>query len=343
MQSYTQELIRHFRAQLNTILVKLLRMLKQNGLILLLFILIALHVLTLVIKEEINLFSDVVVPNEDDCQANPLDTHQPRFCKSPWWNGPKAFIARPVIEPSCQEYSKKSHVIYSYSATYSFRERLIIRTAFRRQFTDQTVALLFVVGQQIETNWEYERMLNEEHSQYRDILKLNTTDSYHRLGYKGIGTLAWLDKCGHQSKFYTKIDDDWPEVLERVHMAYNMFINNTDKTNNQYACSIMCLSRFSRVRVHAWKIKKNWMVSKEHYKARYFPDYCFGSSGTFIPRTVAKRLLDASLLVGKVFKIDDVYISGLLRQTACVTIVEIGTADFEMKYMLHRLAKSVKL
>lgn len=275
---------------------------------------------------ERNYFSDVVVRNE---KCNNQETY---LCRSPWWNGPKAFIPHPVLEPRCQDYLVKSLIIYVYSATYNFERRAWIRQSFEYHFTDHTAGILFVVGQQNEVDPDSESLLLKEHSQHGDILTLNVTDAYYMLGYKGLGALAWLEKCGQWPSVYCKIDDDWPAVLGNVYVVYQSFIQQPD-AGDAYECSILCLWRLRRIIVHEWKRKKSWEVSINEYKEKYFPDYCYGSAATFISYRVAQRLLIASL-DANVFKIDDVYITGLLRQKACVAIKDIGLANyfFNMKF-----------
>merc|ERR1712223_978383 len=63
---------------------------------------------------------------------------------------------------------------------------------------------------------------------------------------------------------------------------------------------------------------QKWSVSKEKYSGSTYPTNCFGTFYLFSSQ-VRDRLLNAHNSLGSVFKIDDIFITGILAKEANVT------------------------
>lgn len=277
--------------------------------------------------------SETLVLEKDQYYPSLTDSRTPVLCKAPYWNGSSVFIPTPRLEPNCSASSQKSLIIYSYSAIYNFQNRQTTREAFRYHFKGTDVGLLFVVGFSRHPDTAGDRMLQQEHATYGDILQLKTMDSYELLGLKGLGVLNWLERCGSKARFYAKIDDDWPYVLGALYVAYDTFLNSTESPQTRVD-SILCLIPLKNVVAQGRKWKQHWEVTDEQYRDYRYPLYCMGNSGLFIPRGVIRQMLQASSSMN-LFKIDDVYMTGLLRVKACVHIDSICTMFYIFRYLSY--------
>ncbi|ELU01686.1 hypothetical protein CAPTEDRAFT_214885 [Capitella teleta] len=70
-----------------------------------------------------------------------------------------------------------------------------------------------------------------------------------------------------------------------------------------------------------------WQVSTEEYPDEYYPPYCSGMTYLF-STDVAAKLYEASFFV-RFFWVDDVYITGMLREKANVNFTSTGTVYCE--------------
>ena len=275
-------------------------------------------------------------PNYTDCSSDGF--RHPKWCQTECWQGSEWKVPGAVAAPSCDEFNRKEVLLYTYSATYNFEERMEARKSYRYHFgndnhLDAEVGHVFVIGYAPShlKNTKDELILQQEITYYQDILYLDFTDGYHQLGYKGLGVFRWAKNCGKKLKFLMKNDDD----IEDWFVQAPVLIDLAKNMNLTFQNNIFCMKMMYDINVHEKKEKSSWEVSFYDYPGYFFPMYCKGDHGTIIPAKVASTLLQASKFT-KIFRIDDVYISGLLRHRACIGIKDMNTFSFMVNYMKYR-------
>ena len=267
-----------------------------------------------------------------------------QFCDAPCWNGVPFREPNFILAPNCTEHSKRNILIYIYSRPGNRKERATMRTSFINQnskdyLSNYLASLMFVVGiPQNKTEGATKQLqmdLKREYDQHGDILQIDIPDVYFNLGFKGLGALKYISQCGTSLKHVVKLDDDSLDFIEfkTVYSTINSIIQLKYENYNY----ILCLHAFYNVIVHAPKYKEHWETSFTQYFSRHFPTYCFGNKGIFMTRQAAVSLYQAAK-GRRVFHIDDVYITGLLRRRACVSLVDWSNMiDFFLQVALCSL------
>ena len=264
---------------------------------------------------------------EENCDKG---IYNPKLCKSECWKGSPWKIPSVIVQPNCPKSNDLEVLIYIYSKTFNFGNRKATRKAYKYHFEHQAnVGLVFIIAKQ-DAAKIMDDFLHREIEENRDILQLDYIEDYKQLAYKGMGIFEWTKKCGKNLKILIKGDDDSRGLFGMVRVLLEQS-KALDVTFNDH---VYCLSSYKDIIVHEKKHKSRWEVSKSEYPGQYFPMYCSGNGATIIPKRVALQLLEASKST-KIFKIDDVYISGLLRHRACVGIKDLKTWTFRIKYFCY--------
>lgn len=194
-------------------------------------------------------------------------------------------------------------------------------------------------------------MIEQESIINGDIVQFNFNDTYHNLVYKNLGALVWFnDHCsplrpnslnstsspleaeGHRSNidYVVKMDDDvfvdFDQLARFVKKKYNT-ISVTDvprqaselpsvgrhhhrQTNVKKKYFIACKTLHNQV---IRDKRSKWYVPESLYQHDYYPKYCSGWLYIMNPNTIRELIhkLPESL---PTFWIDDVYITGMLRE-----------------------------
>ena len=187
----------------------------------------------------------------------------------------------------------------------------------RRQVIRQTWAsdhkVHFVIGR--PTNSSLQTMIDQEAARYGDIIQASFADTYRNLTYKSVAGLAWFrDYC--TSPFMLKIDDDLYVNVKGV----ERFLKTEAKLQNEIYCQI---ARHAQVIRSPKSHYSKWLVTRQEYSGDHYPDYCPGSFGAIIGRTATATLLDQVHNV-PFFWLEDVYITGLLRERTSLRLVQIA-------------------
>lgn len=126
--------------------------------------------------------------------------------------------------------------------------------------------------------------------------------------------MKWIiDNCA-SAKLIVKLDDDVFVNTYRLVEYYQRY-KNTDRWHNQVYCRVL------RTKSPIRGEKNKWHASFEDYPQEKYPPYCLGPFEIFTA-DAARRIYDAAL-VTKRFWIDDVYVTGVLRSKANVTIAAL--------------------
>ena len=255
------------------------------------------------------------------------------WCRTECWNGTDFFIPEKVIEPSCSDYSQRQYIMYAYSKTYNFPQREALREQFKYHLKSLDIALMFVVAYPPNIDAKNESILSVEIGKYHDILRLNFSDTYDNLSYKGLGVFNWIKQCGTNVEYIIKVDDDNRYIMGEVYVGYH-FIHSRNFTSARN--TILCMRSGVNNIIHEQKWKKEYTLTYNEYPGEKMPRYCLGDRGTFLPKEIAIRLLEAAKST-KVLRIEDAYLTGLLRLRACIHINRLNTPLFYIVYVLYSI------
>ena len=246
------------------------------------------------------------------------------FCSTACWTGKKFVDYGYMHQPNCSPYSSKSLLIYVYSSVQNFDRREILRQHFKQHFNTKTTpsaSLVFVVGKssdsadsKLQMKVDLEQKLNE------DLLQIDMEEAYFMLSYKGIGLFKWIKKCWQDvPNLVAKIDDDHPSIFPTISYFAKYILSKEDA--KALDNSLFCL--------FSLRLRSTNMLDFFSYHA---PDFCMGDQGVFMTKEVAMKLY-AAVHGRRVFRLDDFYMTGILRQRACLQIKSYDTflnviADF---------------
>lgn len=161
--------------------------------------------------------------------------------------------------------------------------------------------------------------INDESRKFNDILQGNFLEAYRNLTYKHVMGLKWIvDNCDENS-YIMKMDDD---IVINLYEILNVIKHRN--INNSIAGHV--LENMKPKREPANK----WFVTEDEFAPNFYPKFV---SGWLYVTTysVALKLLENLQFTSKYFWIDDVFITGILREKAEIELVDIRemfTTDF---------------
>ena len=262
-------------------------------------------------------------------------------CDTPCWNGVPYQEPEFLVTPDCTKYSKTEVLIYIYSRPGNRASRDVMRASFhdvyfKKKYSNLTASLVFVVGTTYgirEKLNDVELVIKHEQGHYGDMLQIDIPDNYTNLAFKGLGAFKFIIKCGKSIKHIVKLDDDPTDPID--FRTVFRTIAKIGRYQNETYNRIICLHVFYNVVVHEPKEKKRWEASFQQYFKRRFPPYCYGNSGIFMDRQVAVALYKAAR-GRRVYHIDDVYITGLLRERACIPFDDWSSVRYVIEQTYRR-------
>ena len=199
-------------------------------------------------------------------------------------------------------------IIFMLSRVNAIEQREAIRKTWAQKLNKNTnntkpersVKLLFLLGLSNDTT--IQEIIEEEDQEFNDILQFEFIDHYFNCTLKAIGMLRWTIFYCKTIKFIMKSDDDTIFNLDNVVKFTN---------DNHLAKQKM----FGIVR-HGWKprrdIESKWYISDIAYPDKYYPDLICQTY--FITSDCIKDLYIKSLKTLPAFKLEDVYITGILAE-----------------------------
>lgn len=219
-----------------------------------------------------------------------------------------------IIEPLCN-ITSLVWIVTSYAGDPS------IRSALRRAYTNEELQTLgirrvFLLGTlndiaERKTHVSQSALLDESR-RFDDILQGDFLDTYRNLTFKHLMGLRWaVNNCKHL-QYIIKMDDD---------IVINMYglLDKLHDMVDENSLTGYALKNMIPVREAANK----WYVSKMEYAGNIYPDFVSGWMYIAHPR-VASRLIDYAECFNKYFWIDDVFVTGILRQALNINIRNIG-------------------
>jgi len=175
------------------------------------------------------------------------------------------------------------------------------------------MATLFFLGR--PPNGTIQNAIEDESRKFGDIIQVDFEDSYYRLTYKSVSALAWISQYCRNAEFVVKTDDD---VFVNVFQLVKKLFNNNSKIEDAIHCSV-----YTDAAPHR-NPKSKWYISPEEYPWIKYPNFCAGMA-LFYPGRLVPKLFEVITDV-PYLKLDDVYVTGLLRHRAGIGLHDIGSA-----------------
>ncbi|XP_023322965.1 beta-1,3-galactosyltransferase 5 isoform X2 [Eurytemora carolleeae] len=218
------------------------------------------------------------------------------------------------LEPriSCKEHI----VIVVFSTINNFRNRQIIRETWggKSYLSKFNASLMFVVGSYPDKNTQ--DMLLQESFRYEDILQGFVKEEYNLLSWKSISWIHWTRANCAKVPWLVKSDDDMVNNIEML----AEYINKTDNLEMKIHCKLN-----SNHVYRAGQKTTKWDVSIEEYRFAEYPPSCWGAL-YFFNNIIRDNLLQTfEKSDKKVFRLDDVFITGILANASNINHRNIGS------------------
>jgi len=201
----------------------------------------------------------------------------------------------------CCEEERKVLVMVC-SAPSNFLARKAVRNTWG-SFNSTKYKLKFLLG--VPLNTSIQEKIDQENTEYGDIVQENFIDTYNNLTLKSIMMFKWYIRCCPKSDYLLKSDDD-------------MFINVTklnDLLQKSPKVDFLVGNLICRSKPHTNEHSK-WYTPKYMYPYPYFPNYLSGTA-YLMSRDVAEKLYKVSLTV-PLLHLEDVFITGICAVKARV-------------------------
>ncbi|XP_046749681.1 beta-1,3-galactosyltransferase 5 [Diprion similis] len=244
---------------------------------------------------------------------------------------------RYVINTDC-DTSFLVWVVTSYAADVS------ARSALRRAYSEpelqelgvRRVFLLALLHGDAETQTHVtQNAILDEARRYNDIVQGNFIEAYKNLTYKHVMGLKWATRYCKNASYVMKMDHDIVvdlykiiEVIKTASIAHNVVMG--------YVLRNMIPVR---------EPMNKWFVTRDEFVADFYPDFLSGWLYVTTPKT-AKDLVDAAQIYPKYFWIDDLFLTGIIREELGIKfhdIHEIYTTNNEyLNCCLKARAKKFK-
>ena len=180
------------------------------------------------------------------------------------------------------------------------------------------IALVFFLGSaKTGEDPNIQTEIYDESAKFQDIVQGDFVDDYFNLTLKSLNMLSWLTQFCSHSQYILKADDD---VYINVPLLKDSLIKySTSRFNKPFI--VGCAVQNSRPRRK--KLGNNfdkWYLPKSEYQEDTFPRYVNGACGYAMTTGAAISLHSVSHSV-PVFKFEDIYITGMLAQTARIPVI----------------------
>ena len=215
-----------------------------------------------------------------------------------------------LILPStaCPQDERMLYVIMVKSAISNLNRRRAIRDTYgqRNLFADVKYRVVFLVG--TSADFLTSRDLRDEAAEFDDVIQGDFTDHYHNLTLKGVMGLRWFKEFCSNSSILINIDDDvFLNMFGLLNYVTPIFSGKT----RLIGCSLRKANSSQISRSDGkWKVDEKYFPGLNHYPFTY-------CNGFFVVLSAdAAIALYNAVKDTQVFWIDDVYLYGMLPQTA---------------------------
>ena len=176
-----------------------------------------------------------------------------------------------------------------------------------KEYRGLKVKTIFVFG--VHSNNNFNKQLELEQEKYGDVVQGNFTDDYNHLTEKTMMALHWISQFCPQAKYVLKTDDD---SFNHPHRLIDYLF---DITVNNFVGGYCFI-----VQPHRQNTSK-YYVSESRYPHPYFPTYC-GGPGYILSQGAIEAIIRVAPNV-TYLPMEDVYVTGMVRETAKIPYVNI--------------------
>lgn len=224
-------------------------------------------------------------------------------------------------QPPCQMETKG--LIFVHSAPKNFEKRALIRETWGSadSIEQSPLRIIFAVGK-VE-NDIVQSSLEKEQSLFGDLMQGNFLDAYFNVTYKHVMGLKWFHNHCEGAKLLIKVDDDifvnTGELIENLvepttnNRTLDIFLQQRDSL---LFCSLKNHDPVSR------SYRSKWRVSYEEFPNSFYPAFCPGFAIVYTPDTVRRLYEEAQK--SAYFRLDDVYITGIMSNRTNITITDLS-------------------
>ncbi|CAK9813152.1 Beta-1,3-galactosyltransferase 1 [Anthophora plagiata] len=206
-------------------------------------------------------------------------------------------VTRFITEPKCES----DFVVW---VVTSSANNPLQRSALRHAYSNEilrslSITRVFLLGIGKENMWKH---ISRESQMYNDLLQGDFLEDYRNLTIKHLMGLRWAsENC--KATFLIKSDDD---IVLDIYKILQFLRKDILKKN---AIAGYILRRMEPVRIS----NNKWFVTREDFPDNIYPDFL---SGWFYITSlkVVQLLVSTSKQFKNFFWIDDVFITGILRQ-----------------------------
>ncbi|XP_050408093.1 beta-1,3-galactosyltransferase 2 [Patella vulgata] len=205
----------------------------------------------------------------------------------------------------CKPFPDKIFLLIAVSSrTSEFEERKVIRKTWGSLAVNNTeIRLVFMLGYRPEIN---HHDLKTESENYHDIIQEDFYDSYHNLSIKSEAILRFASTFCPGVKYIVKVDVD-------VFINLPFLIEDLRKNDGR---NMIMGHAFKSLSPHR-NPKSKWYA--ESYPLTYYPDYVSGPAYV-LSGDITSKLLSVALKT-KYYYLEDVFITGIVRERATVKLV----------------------
>lgn len=205
-------------------------------------------------------------------------------------------------------------------AVYGFERREIIRQTWGKYAETENVKLLFFVG--VNGDPETQKNLLAESLDNHDIIQENYIESYWNLTRKTIGQIKWKKEFCPESEILAHLDDDVfidvPKILDYL----------TNQKNTKFKSWIGCMWKMGGAPVRR---TGKYAVTEDEFAASKYPGSCMGPC-YFISGEANDQLVEESFK-HKEFKLEDMYVTGVLRDERSIPIFPIPRGNMLCQHL----------
>ncbi|VDP50039.1 unnamed protein product [Soboliphyme baturini] len=176
------------------------------------------------------------------------------------------------------------------------------------------MGVLFAMG---SADQDLNDAVKTENDHFHDIIQENFLDSYKNLSHKAIMWLKWTALYCPQASYVLKIDDD--VFLEPFRLLRVIKLLNEKHNGLRKSIACMIWDEMDVIRENTSK----WYVTDEEYSEDIYPPYCSGSAYLLSADSVFP--LYRTSLNMKLFWVDDVYVTGILRWNSNLELQSIAS------------------
>lgn len=206
------------------------------------------------------------------------------------------------------------------AAVYAFERREIIRQTWGTYAQSENVKLLFFVGDNGDPN--VNEHLAKESLDNRDIIQENYVESYWNLTRKTVGQIKWKKEFCPNAEILAHLDDD---VFIDVPKVLNALLN---QKYTKMKAWVGCMWKMGGAPVRR---TGKYAVTEEEFAPPKYPGSCNGPC-YFISREANDKLVDESFKQAE-FKLEDMYVTGILRDEQSIPIFAIPRGNMLCQHL----------